>query len=229
MVSYKITQIQSIEQNKRGIITHLVPEGKPEPERYKYSSIRAGLSWPGSHPAYFIILGEEHLNYIDQHAGYRKKITFLSEYQCEDLDLEIVFDKLTDDLILTGGKDIYTDVSGHFETFQQQFWTWQDRKRQNKFILHKAPFAENWTSGISDITARIKDKTLILKDNLIIKEQLKKIARSDLNKNPREHFWAVEALCHVVSSFKKYPTRNIESDSFKSYPSDGCSTQWMAI
>lgn len=226
---YHISQIVTVSELKRAIV-HDVDLGEREPTRYKYGAIRCGLAWPGLNtPPYYIILGEEKLDPISDHDGFRKTIRFLCEHQGADLELESFFDRMTDDCLTVGCREIYADIAGANENFRDGFWQWQEKNNQRRFSLHQAPFASSWTSGIAAVTARTRDKTLRLLEGTIVLDQLRRISRSDLENQPEKFFWAVKALCHAIAAFKKYPTSNY-SDDFSRPARDGCSdVGWMAI
>ena len=79
------------EKTKQGIIVHELDNGDGDPEKIRYSTIRAGLSWPvkGS-CGYYCMIGEEYVE-SDKFTKeqQRGKLVFLKELKASSPFLDV--------------------------------------------------------------------------------------------------------------------------------------------
>lgn len=217
-------------EKAKNVIIHVIDTGGSGSKRFKYSTIRCGLAWPGvSWPGYYVVIGEELPNYIDRFDGNRKSLKVFTEQEYNGVGLDELFDKLTDDLVYFGCKEIYADISESNESFKEYFYKYQDKQKLRGFSLLKAPWHDNWFLGVSLIKEKLAEKTLHFEENSFILEQLRRIQKSDLENEPHKRFWAIEAIRHPLAALKKYPTILPEPDLKRRGNLFECDTGWMAV
>ncbi len=192
-------------KTKRGI-SHDTITTDGETRTSSYSAVRGGLSWPmGTMPAYHCILGEEHIYFDrDDLRDQRGKLHLLSECEYPGLSIDQMFDKLTDDCarlccstVYTLTEEKYTDYLGAYQNFCHE-------KKIKIGRLEQAPFAENFQLGASLINDWLRTGSLILPEQSIVREQLKRISKQELADKPEDKFYAINGLRFAVAAFHKF-------------------------
>ena len=150
MDSYNVIEAK---KEKNRVITHDIDIGEGKVKKFKYSSVKGGISWSiGPTPHYYCIWGEEWLD-ID-HSDNKKqrgKLKLFAEHEFPALSLEDFFRKLTDDTALFHCESIYTDMEDAYSGFVKEFWDFTYKEKIKIGSLEQAPFADNFGLGLSMI------------------------------------------------------------------------------
>ena len=203
-------------------LEYISPSGEPGSERF--AAIRGGIAWATDKSPFFtVILGQP---VFDQYAAIKEpSFTLLLERADESFDLDARYSQLADDASLFCC-DFYTDFSDKFEADRESYFEYRSKFSQPFGELIPAPFQGRYRTGVELI------KTLVGRDKLHLPKtsecysQLSRMSKADLSgKKTSERFWAIEALRHVVASFKRDPVIISESN-YRSRP-EGLNP-WMA-
>lgn len=187
-------------------ITHRVAKQDGSTEIKEYSAIRGGLSWPmGTVPAYHCILGEEFV-YInrDDEKVQRGKLHLLSEHEYQDMSIDLMFARLTDDVVLLHCGTVYTHTDQEYQDYLEAYQDFCFEKKVRLGCLEQAPFADNFELGTKKIFDWMRTGKLVLPEKSIIREQLKRIAKQELSDKPEDKFYAINALRFAVGAFHKF-------------------------
>ena len=79
--------------------------------------------------------------------------------------------------------------------------------RKSKSYLFEAHDVDNFLLGVARIRDNYDSGTLIIPDDSIVFEQLRTIAKIDLEDSPEERFFAINALRHAIGSFHRHPVK----------------------
>jgi hypothetical protein len=198
-----------------GLIHHEI-EGQ---EDRIYRTLRAGLVWPNkSAPAYFCILGQ-----LDREiAAKRNPIVFLCEGQSKELNL--LFDKLTDQAKILICEEVYVDLSDDRKCFYDSFTDYCEETGTRGLYLSQAPWPDNFAYGLGLIRDWIAKNSLKIEPGTILASQLGKISEDLLEDTAKAEvdFFAVNALRYVLGAFQKYPPsppmEDIDYGPVENYP-----------
>ena len=192
-------------------ITHIVAKQDGGTERKEDSAIRGGLSWPmGVIPGYHCILGEEYVyTNRDDKKVQRGKLHLLGEYEYLDTSIDMMFAKLADDVVQLHCGTVYTHTNEEYQDYLEAYRDFCYAKKVSLGRLDQAPFAENFQLGISLIKDWWRTGRLVLPEQSIVREQLKRIFKQELNDKPEDKFYAINGLRFAVAAFHKFkPVRH---------------------
>ena len=196
------------ELTDRGLTSHTIDGGDGKLKTLHYSAVRAGLTWATSEtPAFYVILGEEHVGKTKYQGErpHRGKLKFFKEQEISSLFLDKLFSKLSDDCVLFGCKHVYADLRDSHETDAEFFHSFVYDNEVGSISMQEAPFLENFALRVSLIKRFMNDGRLVdIPKNSIVREQLKRLATSDLEDAECEkRFYAVSALSFSIAAFYK--------------------------
>jgi len=190
---------------------------------FDFYSIRAALVWPTPEtPAYFIIGGEETWDerFYNPASG-RGVVRIIKECEHDDLALDRLFDRLTDDVSLNLADTIYVDV--RHEDYTGAFHDYLDRTRLRNIYVQSAPY-EDFTMRVGIVKDYDQAGELSIDKGSPLYAELQGISRADLVDSPELRFYRLNALSYLLSGFKKYKPihrspqagmgRNISKDSW---------------
>lgn len=162
--------------------------------------VRCGLSWPNSkNPGgYFCLVAQEAKRLITG------EYPLLVIRESQAMTMTALFEKMFDDMGLFGCMEIFTDLSSRFGTYIHALDSYKRAKRDlQEARIKPAPYAEAFLHGNDMITKWIKViKGLTIPKDFIIRSQLREIRESDLDGEPQEKFFAMNALRYVLGAFE---------------------------
>ena len=197
-------------KTKRGV-SHMVVTPDGETKNVSFSAVRGGLSWPMSTmPAYHCILAEEHVCFDrDEQRNRRGKLHLLAEHEYSGMSIDQMFDKLTDDVTQLHCGQVYTDTKEEYQDYLEAYQDFCYAKKVNLGRLEQAPTVENFQLGIALITDWSRTGRLILPEQSIVREQLKRISKQELDNKPEDKFYAINGLRFTIAAFHKFkPVRH---------------------
>ena len=186
---------------------YLVLEIKGDDEKVEEKSflgVRCGLSWPLSvNPGgYFLLLAQEARRLITGQCP----LWVIREYQAQTL--EILFEKMFNEMGIFGCFEIFTVLSGRYESLVQALDSYRKKNRALQDVKIKpAPYGDmtqqSFIHGNDMIMKWLKViKGLTIPKDFCIRSQLREIRESDLNGSPHEKFFAMNALRYVLGAFE---------------------------
>jgi len=206
-------EIISAQKEQDGsIILVIANQETGEHELRRFADIRMGIHWPSSlSPACFVIVSQEYTGtpkYGDANppVGSRE---IIAEYISETLGMNefyrqiVVFVKksLCRRLYAVLPEDPYQ--CGYFQDLQKYA-----RNAECNIHINSVSEGDDFFLGIS----RIKDSTdsgwLSIPTASAVYDQLNSITREDLQDNPQERFYLIDALGHVLDGYYRCPPRN---------------------
>jgi hypothetical protein len=192
-------------------ITHVVAKQDGGTESLIYSAVRGGLSWPaGTMPGYHCILGEEYI-YInkDEAESQRGKLHLLSEHEYPGMSIDMMLARLTDDVTQLHCGEVYADTKEEYQDYLESYQDFCYKKKVSLGRIEQAPFADNFQLGISLINDWLRTGRLVLPEQSIVREQLKRISKQELDDKPENKFYAINGLRSAVAAFHKFrPVRH---------------------
>ena len=218
------TEILSGVRLKNTAIVRLEYHGPNGRKESLFADIRGGLAFGTEQSPFFaVIVGQPML---DRHIEIRDPVfELLHEWQDDGFDLEMRHNMVAD------LSSLYCcDWFCNFQTEKQEgsreaFWDFKQRHPQTNGDLVPAPYAQNWRTGLELCKSLVTMNKLKLPKNSEVYTQLTRFSRDDFGKKVAERFYAIEALRHVISSFKRDPVIIKESSYRLSETGD---TSWMA-
>lgn len=182
-------------------------------ESWSFHETRIGLHWPStSSPGYFCLLGQGTKN-LESNTPLR----LLREG--EEAIPSKLFERLCDVSGTFESREIFADLTEKFRGFVLNFATHKKGERPGQDIfLRQAPYYQEFSHGVSIIKDWIRRNSLIIPKGTIVAGQLGSITDDDLEKDPIEQFWAIDALRHVVSAFEVHVSRRVSPDLWKAPP-----------
>lgn len=185
-------------------------------ERVSLLGVRCGLHWPmAGTPGLYILLGQLRKSDI---MGINP-LRLLKEVEVQ-IPSEL-FEKLMDDLGNFNCQEIFTDTE-RFRDYVLDFSKFKKQNRPNqRILLKRAPFFEDFSHGVFTIRGWIKKGTLIIPPNSLTYEQLKNISMKDLKNAPEERFHAIDALRFVIGAFEVFGTPQITIQQMNQAPPIG--------
>ncbi len=205
----KIDNVTSAEKRKDGSVALTIFDPFDGSKELKeYAAIRGGISWPTAKaPAYFCVVGKEYVNpgrnYENEQNG---AMTMLAEYETNALSLTGFYKKIIDCAEQMLCDSFYVELPedrnecGFLNDFDDV-----ESKRESNTYLWEAHDVDNFLLGVSRIRSCIDQKQLIIPGESITAEQMNSFTREDLQFDPKENFYAVNALRHVVGSYYREP------------------------
>jgi hypothetical protein len=179
----------------------------------RFTAIRGGLAWPTNEsPFYYSIVGQvyDDLRHIKPAFPY---FQLLVERTVEGLDLEGKFNQLLDDGNLYFC-EFYADLGTIHEDEIDSYSDFHRSHRSPYGNLTTAPYVDNFRLGVELLKGLIKSKRLDIPKETVAFEQLSRITESDLaDPAIASRFYAIEALRHVMASFKRDPV--IQTDFYR--------------
>lgn len=201
-------QVVKSKVEKNGVITHEVTGNNGKLKTFHYSAVRAGLNWPSPEAsAFYVILAEEYVGKTKYEGQQRQrgKLKIFKEQEISSSFLDKLFSKFSDDCMLFGCKHAYTDLSDDHEADAEFFHNFIYDKKIPHISLEEAPFVDSFSLGVSLIKRFMSDGFLDIPEDSVIREQLKRLAKSDLQDPQAEkRFNAVNALRFVIGAFYKF-------------------------
>jgi len=199
MTDYIVTRALKIS----GGISHVILRAEDGgTETMRYAAIRAGLSWPRADMmAYHCVVGE--IRAAHEHRG---RLKLLTEREYPNVSIEIVFDRLTDDLTMTLCSDVYTLTDEKLYTDYIDAYQAYMIEKKVSARLDQAPFADNFQLGIYMINDWLRMGRLELPEKSIVREQLKRISKYELEpkQHPERKYHAINGLRYVLAAFQKF-------------------------
>ena len=161
-----------------------------------YSITCAGLSWPsGNSQGYYCIFGLKK----ESTTRGKKPLVLLAEGQHHPM--EKFFEKLTFYANRLYCERLFANNENEkFEDSLRKFV--RERKIDNIRLFDSS---EDFQHGTTLISQRKTDHALEIPENTILREQVRIMTPEDLKDKPEERFYAVMALCRVLSFFEFYP------------------------
>jgi hypothetical protein len=214
------------EETKQKVIIHRLDVGADNLEVRRYTAVLGGLSWPiGSLPPYYCILGEEWKDPdILNKKGRQGPLMFFAEYQAESpIDLDRFYLKLTDDVVKFHCKTVYTPMDNEWQDQIEAYQRYLRKKNIGLGDLDEAPFAGDFSLGISIANRWIKKGKLVLPEG-IVRSELKQLNEESLAENPETKFLAANGLRYVIGAFRKHSPRPLPDGFYKRKKRGG----WMA-
>ncbi len=173
-------------------------EGKITKEYFR--GCRVGLSWPSpdNTGGYYCILAQSDKKLIT--GQYPLKI--INDHKA--LGMNLLFDKLFDDMGVYGCTEICTDMSTKYQSFHQALDEYHRKKRPKQEVrLRDAPYCSNFLHGVEMIKKWMREiKGLEIPRESVIHSQLREIKESDLYGNASTKFFAIDALRYVLGEFE---------------------------
>lgn len=199
-------------RKSRNGVTHIVAKQDGGTEIKKYSAIiRGGLVWPvGSMPAYHCIVGESFVYFDrDEAESQRGKLHLLSECEYPGLSIDTMLAKLTDNVTQLYCDTVYADIAEKYQDYLEAYENYRYEKKVRLGRLDQAPFADNFQLGVSLINDWLRTGRLILPEQSIVREQLKRISKQELDDKPEEKFYGINGLRFAIAAFHKFkPVRH---------------------
>ena len=192
----------------RGTVIHTFNDGTTK----KYSAVKAGLSWPTpTSPGYFVILGEEQRSHtkFEGVKQQRGKLILLTEYESQSPFLDDLVPKFSDSCSLYYCSYVYADLREEHKDEADPFREWYYDSGGGGTSLCEGSFIDSFSLGVSLIRKWLDERLLVLPENSIAREQLKKITGPDLEDSPETRFFAVNGLRFVIAAFHKYQPSNL--------------------
>lgn len=212
--------IKASRKDDSGIVVHEMnlPLGEEETkELVLYRKIWGGVAWPTEYsPAYACFIGQRYLeeNRYEQ-TRTQEPLFFLSECQSDALTLEDFLQRITDETARLCGDKLYANLGqwseqseqkgdGKFSGYVTSFRRYLSDNKVPYVTLEGAPYVDNYLYTVQIINDFKKQEKLHVPENTTAFDQLTRIKKSDIQDNPEQHYFAVEALRHVVAAFAKY-------------------------
>jgi hypothetical protein len=170
---------------------------------FDYYSIRAALVWPTAEsPAYYLVGGEETWDerFYNPASG-RGVVRIVKEFEYDDLALDQLFDRLTDDVTLNLADTIYIDLK--HDDYRGAFYDYLDRTRLRNIHTQGAPY-EDFTMRVGIVKDYDQTGELSIDKGSPLYGELQGISRADLVDAPELRFYRLNALSYLLSGFKKY-------------------------
>jgi hypothetical protein len=195
------------ERLPNGVIRHqIISPGDIDGER-KFFDVRMALTPPaGSNKGYFLVGGEA---WFDKslYAGDRGDICIVSEYEHKTISLDGFFNKLTDAYSAYCCTAIYMDTEAHPD-FLNKFYDFLDDHNIQGVNVEEAPYVDFYL-GAALIMDAGKKGILNIPADFLVKSEMEKFTRKDLENNPEINFPRVNALRFLIGGFDKYPPSSI--------------------
>jgi hypothetical protein len=197
-----------------------------EKAEIRFTDVRGGLAWPTDEsPFYCIILGQQ---WFDEEPHQDKSAAFSVIFEGIDkgLDLERRFNSLADIAALYKCYFL-ADLGPLHEPEADSWYDFRVHKGLSYGDLESAPWSDNFRLGVELTKTAVRThKLTILKDTEIF-DQLARISKSDLSEaDVKARYYCIEALRHVVCSFKRDPAYLPDVDNIKRFTSNGAQG-WM--
>jgi hypothetical protein len=171
----------------------------------KFADVRAGLAWAtDKSPLYWCILAQPWID-TEVYAAKVPSYELIKEYMYPGLSIDDKFNSMADDSILYRC-DFFADLCPAYEDEAESYWDFRSDRGYQDGGLVAAPYANSFRIGVELIKSWVKSYKLDIMENSEAFDQLSKITESDLaDPKVKENFFAIEALRHVASSFKRDP------------------------
>lgn len=164
-------------------------------------------------PGYHCILGEEYVyTNRDDEKVQRGKLHLLCEYEHSGMSIDMMFGELTDNVVQLHCGTVYAHTmqeQAEYADYQKAYRDFCYKKKVRLGRLDQAPFAENFQLGIALIKDWLRTGRLVLPEQSIVREQLKRISKQELNDKPEDKFYAINGLRFAVAAFHNFePVRH---------------------
>jgi hypothetical protein len=193
----------------RSIVLTIADPFEGTDETQRYVAIRGGISWPTvTSPAYYCIVGMTDSGRHDVKKKIVGNYVLLAEFTSDLLGLNTFYSRLTDAADQYCCRNFYVEIpeQRHECGYLHDFDDFQ-RDRNSKAYLTEAYDVDNFMLGVSRIRQSIDERKLPIPEQSVIYEQLQSITKEDLQDNPEEKFYGINALRHVIGSYFRLPPR----------------------
>jgi hypothetical protein len=196
------TVISSDKDKEEGVIHHIVQVPDKDPETYSYSAVIGGMAWPNnSAPGYYLIAGQLHntKDYRDM-LNTKPVLNVLVEFESEFAEQFV--NRLIEDAKILLCDTFYCDMGTDWEGFVETFWSYSGNNVNIGLV--QAPYIHNFHFGSVKIGERIRERSLSIPKDMIVRQQIERMEVKDLREIPEINFYAVNALRHLVCGVERY-------------------------
>jgi hypothetical protein len=173
-------------------------------EEKAFLGSRIGLSWPlSANPGgYYCLVAQEGKRLITGELP----LLVIREFQANTM--ESLFERMFNDMGMFGCTEIFTIISGRFESYVKALDSYRKSKRELQDVKIKpAPYGDmtlqSFIHGNDMITKWLKvTKGLTIPRGFAIHSQLREIRADDLKSEPYEKFFTMNALRYVLAAFE---------------------------
>lgn len=176
-----------------------------------FRGCRVGLSWPSpdNTGGYYCIVAQGDKKLIAGQIPMRMKL-ITGQYPLKviaeekGIGLNLLFDKLFNDMGIYGCIEICTDMATKYETFCRALDDYHRKKRPRQELrLKEAPYCTNFLHGVELIKKWMREiKGLDIPRESVIHSQLREIKESDLYGTESRKFFAIDGLRYVLGEFE---------------------------
>ena len=198
------------------------PNGEQGSE--KFAAIRGGIAFASEKsPFYSCIVGQPLPDKFDE--VKEPFFVLLKETVHAGFDLIQRYSQLKDDAELFCC-DWYCDFSDKYDSERESLYEYNSKFSQSFGDLVPAPYANQFRVGLELIKTQTSQNKLIIPKDTEVYSQLTRFTADDLGgKKIAQRFYALEALRHIASSFKRDPA-TIQESNYRRRP-EGLNP-WMA-
>jgi hypothetical protein len=163
--------------------------------------IRGSAVFPGLHPGYYCIFAQGNYPTLSgklplvllgeaedalPHKFFQKMIEAAREFQCRDFYKE---ERKEERELMT----LFADVCRHQRVYKVNI------------LFGRAKLSKNFPFGVRLTKEWAQDGALNISEGTILRTQLSAISAADLDQNPEDKFYAVDALRLLIGSIEKEP------------------------
>lgn len=184
-----------------------------EKNEIRFTDARAGIAWATDQSPFCIVIAGQQFFDETFYADKEPSFSVIFEGIDHGLDLEKRFNNLADIAALYKC-DFYADLDPKFEAESDAWYEHHSHRKMQYGDLEEAPWAQNFRLGIELCKTAVRTHRLTLTKDCEVFSQLARITEKDLaDKDVKSRFYCVEALRHVVASFKRDPADNPQINS----------------
>lgn len=162
-------------------------------------------------PCYWCLVGQEFVDPTLYVSTADPRFELIGEVEDHGLDADARHQALLDDGALFMA-DFYCDLSPEYAPIEEAYRSFQDLHKSEFGGLYPAPWAEarHFRLGVESLKSLVRSHKLDIPKKTTAFEQLSRITESDLaDPDCRSKYYAIEALRHVMASFKRNPHEQI--------------------
>jgi hypothetical protein len=215
-------------ESKIGKIGHqFTVQNGDQKDEIRFVDVRGGWSWPtDQNPYYCIIVGQDFFD-ARMYADKSPSFSVIAEITDKGLDLEKRFNDLADIAELYKC-DFYANLGSLHEPEADSWYDYQAHKSLRHGDLAPGPWAENFRLGVELCKTSIRTRKLSISKDTEVFAQLQKITQKDLaDKDVKSRYYCIEALRHVMASYKRDPAEMPHIDHSKRFDSGAQGQSWM--
>jgi hypothetical protein len=209
MAMYKMDKYQKyelIETEKCKTFLKYVVENDGEQIEMRFAAVRGAWAWPTDiSPFYYCIVAQEWVDSDSYSTAEDPNLELICECTLPGLDLMDRFNRLSDDASLYLC-DFRADLNPIHEPEMLAYYDYRSKRNFRYGRLSPAPYADSFRLGVELIKSLAKTSRIDVARETVIYNQLAKITENDLGDvDIKCRYFAIEALRHVVASFKRDP------------------------